>query len=425
VGAAERMRKLLRTPKDPIEIHVENALVWVQRHTHIELSEEQQQAIRAGIESKVLLLTGGPGTGKTTVLKSLLAILEKKGLSFVLGAPTGRAAKRMSEATGRDTATLHRMLEFSPKTGGFTRNEADPLLTDLLVVDEASMLDIELFHAVLRALPDFARLILVGDVDQLPSVGPGNVLFDCIASEAIPIVPLTQVFRQAAESGIVSNAHRINRGQVPEFNETDFFLIPRDDAAAASDTIVELVARRMPPKFELDPKTDIQVLSPMRRGDAGTVKLNEALQDALNPHGELLPKRAFRVGDKVMQQRNNYDLDVYNGDVGFIAAVDGDDCRVDFDGRPVTYAPRDVDQLSLAYAATIHKSQGSEYPAVVMPFLSQHYMMLQRNVLYTGITRGKRLVIIVGNEKAIRMAVRSTQSTRRSTKLAERLRGAA
>lgn len=424
-GCADGFRRLLRTPCEPVPIQVDKALQWVEKLKGIELSPGQREAIRMGCETKVLVITGGPGTGKTTVLNSLLAVLEKKGLSFVLAAPTGRAAKRMEAATDRDARTLHRMLEYSPVSGKFQRDENNPLSTDMVVVDEASMIDAQLMNSLLAAIPSFARLLLVGDVDQLPSVGPGNVLFDVIACGLVPVVRLDTVFRQADGSGIIENAHRINRGEMPRFNETDFVLIERDDPAAALETIVEVVARRIPARFGLDPVRDIQVLAPMRRGEAGVEHINAALKAALNPGGAPVPRREFGVGDKVMQLRNNYDLDVFNGDTGVITLVDTDagELQVAFDDqRQVIYPFDETDNLTLAYCATVHKSQGSEYPAVVLSFLPQHYMMLQRNVLYTAITRGKRLVVIVGSRKALAMALRNSRISHRNTRLAERLR---
>lgn len=426
-GAAQRLKALLATPRETLHIDFDRALAWAEREFKIRLAEEQRAAIRAGVEAKVLVITGGPGTGKTTVINSLLAILEKKGQSFLLAAPTGRAAKRMEEATGREARTLHRLLEFSPKAGGFARHEGNPLETGLLVVDEASMLDAHLLHATLRAVPPFCRLVLVGDVDQLPSVGAGNVLFDIIASGAVPVVRLQTVFRQGEDSGIVANAHRVNRGEYPRFNASDFFLIERDDPAKALETIVEVVAHRLPAKFGLDPFRDIQVLSPMRRGEAGVSRINEALQAALNPDGQPLPRGPLRVGDKVMQLRNDYELEVFNGDVGRVALCDADaqEVQVTFDdGRAVLYPLDDIDHLGLAYACTVHKSQGSEYPAVVGVFLSQHYMMLQRNVLYTAITRARRLVVLLGQPRALRAALANHRATHRHTRLAERLRNA-
>ncbi|NLV40107.1 MAG: ATP-dependent RecD-like DNA helicase [Candidatus Hydrogenedentes bacterium] len=423
--AAEGLKRLLRTPHDPVEINVENALRWVEREGKITLSERQREAVRQGARGKVLVITGGPGTGKTTVLKSLLAILERKGVSFVLAAPTGRAAKRMEAATGRDARTLHRLLEFNPATGRFAKGEHAPLATDLLVVDEVSMVDIQLLSSVLEALPSFARLLLVGDVDQLPSVGAGSVLLDIIASGLVPVVRLDTVFRQAEESGIIANAHRINRGEMPVFNDRDFVLIERDDPAKAVETLVEVAARRLPARFGLDPLRDIQVLAPLRRGDAGVEAVNAAMQTALNPNGAPLPGRAYGLGDKVMQLRNNYTLDVYNGDTGVVTAVDleAGEFQVSFDdGRAVLYPVDEADNLAPAYCATVHKAQGSEYPAVVLSLHNQHFMLLQRNVLYTAVTRGRRLVVIVGSRRAVARAVRNTSQTRRNTRLAARLR---
>lgn len=424
-GCAALLKRLLRTPFDPPAIQVENALKWVEKSLQIALAPEQQDAVRRGITEKVLVITGGPGTGKTTVLRALLAILERKGVSFVLAAPTGRAAKRMEEATGRNASTLHRLLEFSPQQGNFTHNEGNPLYLDMLVIDEASMVDEYLLHATLRALPAFARLLIVGDVDQLPSVGAGNVLGDIIASNVVPTVRLKTVFRQAAEGGIVPAAHTINVGAYPRFNTSDFMLVERRTPPQAVETILEIVANRIPARFGLDPRRDVQVLSPMRRGDAGANRLNEALQAALNPDGAPLPRAGgLRVGDKVMQVRNNYELDVFNGDTGVVRSLHAEagEIEVDFGDRVIIYPLDELDNLALAYATTVHKSQGSEYPAVVLALLPQHFMLLQRNLLYTAVTRGKQLVVIVGDSKALRSAIRNADTMRRHTRLAERLR---
>ena len=426
-GCAASIKRLLRAPLEQVPIKIENALQWVEKRVGLALSPEQREAIRVGVHAKVMVITGGPGTGKTTVINSLLAILEKKGLAFLLAAPTGRAAKRMEAATGCDAGTIHRLLEFSPKTGAFQRNENNPIKTDLLVLDEASMLDVQLAHALFRALEPGTRVILVGDVDQLPSVGPGNVLLDIIASGVVPVVRLKTVFRQAAQSGIIANAHRINKGEMPVFNERDFFLIERSDPQKALETIVEIVSERLPARFQLHPLRDIQALAPMRRGQAGVESINQALKAAINAEGALVPKRNFGVGDKVMQMKNNYELDVYNGDLGVVTVIDEDAGEIEVcfeDDRRIIYAFDETDELVPAYCATVHKSQGSEYPAVVLSFLPQHYMMLQRNVLYTAITRGKKLVVIVGAAKAVAMAVHNSKLMERNTKLADRLRNA-
>ncbi len=424
-GCATHLKRLLRAPLEQVSINIDNALRWVEKRVGLTLSPEQRDAIREGVHAKIMVITGGPGTGKTTVINSLLAILEKKGLSFLLAAPTGRAAKRMEAATGCEATTIHRLLEFSPKTSAFQRNDTNPIKTDLLVLDETSMLDIQLAHALFRALEPGTRLILVGDVDQLPSVGPGNVLLDIIASGVTPMVRLKTVFRQAAQSGIIANAHRINRGEMPLFNEEDFFLIDRAEPQKALETIVEVVSKRLPARFGVHPLRDIQTLAPMRRGQAGVDAINQALKAAINPKGALVPRHTFGLGDKVMQTKNNYELDVYNGDLGIISLIDDDagELEVCFDDeRRVLYPLDAIDNLVPAYCATVHKSQGSEYPAVVLSFLPQHYMMLQRNVLYTAITRGKQLVVIVGTAKAVAMAVHNSRIMERNSRLADRLR---
>ena len=425
-GCSHHLKRLMRAPKGEMTVQVEKAIQWAEQKFDISLSAEQRDAIRLAVDAKVMVLTGGPGTGKTTLINCLIAIFEYKGLSISLAAPTGRAAKRMEEATGRVAKTIHRLLEFSPKQGGFLRSDTNPLNADLVIIDECSMIDIALMDSLLRAVPTHARLFLVGDVDQLPSVGPGAVLMDIIASGIVPKTVLKTIFRQAAESGIVTNAHRINRGESPEFNTTDFFFIERDDPQSTLDTVLEVVTNRIPKKFGLDPIRDIQVLAPMHRGETGVANLNRVLQETLNPGGAPVAGRSFRLGDKVIQLRNNYDLDVYNGDIGVVTLVEEDvkEVEVQFDDRRALYPFEDLDNLGLAYATTVHKAQGSEYPAVVMPLVTQHFLLLQRNVLYTAITRGKRLVVLVGQPKALGMAIRNIDSTRRHTRLADRLRNA-
>jgi exodeoxyribonuclease V alpha subunit len=384
--------------------------------------------VALALTSKVLVITGGPGVGKTTLVNAILRILAAKGMRLLLCAPTGRAAKRMNEATGFEAKTIHRLLEVDPRTGGFRRDSENPLDCDLLVIDETSMVDVLLMHALLKAMPNTTALLVVGDVDQLPSVGPGQVLADMIASGAIPVVRLTEVFRQAARSQIVMNAHRINEGAFPDLRkpegESDFYFVEADGPEAAVPRIVELVKTRIPRRFALDPIRDIQVLCPMNRGGAGARSLNIELQAALNPADERKVERfgwTFAPGDKVMQIENDYDKEVYNGDIGYVVSIDPDngELTASFDRRSVTYGFGELDTLVPAYAVTIHKSQGSEYPAVVIPVLTQHYAMLQRNLLYTGITRGKRLIVLVGQKKAIAIAVRNVSGRRRWSKLRE------
>jgi len=373
----------------------------------------------------VLVITGGPGVGKTTLVNSLLKILLAKTVAIALCAPTGRAAKRLSDSTGLEAKTIHRLLETDPRSGTFRRNEETPLECDLLVVDETSMVDVPLMRALLRALPDRAALLLVGDVDQLPSVGPGQVLADIIASGSVPVVRLTEVFRQAAESQIIVNAHRINQGVMPDLikiETSDFFFVDAADAEEGVQKLLALVQERIPKRFRLDPIRDIQVICPMNRGGFGARSLNIELQNALNSPGEIRIDRfgwTFCPGDKIMQVENNYDKDVYNGDLGVVSRIDmeEDELHADFDGREVTYGFGELDELVLAYATTIHKSQGSEYPAVVIPLSTQHYPMLQRNLIYTGVTRGKRLVVLVGQRKALAIAVKGARARRRWSKL--------
>ena len=409
-------------------IDPEKALPWVERKTGLSLAESQVAAIRLALISKVLVITGGPGVGKTTIVKTILRILAAKGVNLLLCAPTGRAAKRMTEATGFEAKTIHRLLEVDPKAGGFKRNSENPLECDLLIVDETSMVDVMLMQALMKAAPDNAALLIVGDIDQLPSVGPGQILADVIASGAVPVVRLTEVFRQAAQSRIITSAHKINQGSIPDLSkpegDSDFYFVQADDPETAVLRIIELVKTRIPQRFGLDPIRDIQVLCPMNRGGVGARSLNIELQAALNPAGERKVERfgwTFAPGDKVMQIENDYDKEVYNGDIGYVDDVDPDvgELTASFDGRAVTYGFGELDTLVPAYAATIHKSQGSEYPAVVIPVLTQHYAMLQRNLLYTGVTRGKKLVVLVGQKKAVAIAVRNVSGRRRWSKLNE------
>jgi exodeoxyribonuclease V alpha subunit len=413
-------------------IDPEKALPWIEQKTGLLLAERQVAAIRLALVSKVLVITGGPGVGKTTIVNSILRILSAKGVTLLLCAPTGRAAKRMTEATGFEAKTIHRTLEVDPRAGGFKRNSDNPLDCDLLVIDETSMVDVMLMQALLKAIPQNAALLIVGDIDQLPSVGPGQVLADVIASGAVPVVRLTEVFRQAAQSRIITSAHKINQGSIPDLSkpegDSDFYFVQADDPETAVPRIVDLVKTRIPQRFGLDPIRDIQVLCPMNRGGVGARSLNIELQAALNPAGERKVERfgwIFAPGDKVMQIENDYDKDVYNGDIGYIDDVDPDagELTASFDGRAVTYGFGELDTLVPAYAATIHKSQGSEYPAVVIPVMTQHYTMLQRNLLYTGVTRGKRLVVLVGQKKAIAIAVMNVSGRRRWSKLKEWLGG--
>ncbi|RZN33494.1 ATP-dependent RecD-like DNA helicase [Bradyrhizobium sp. Leo121] len=425
---AERLLTLAKGERPWASIDPDKAIPWIEQRINLTLAESQKAAVRLALASKVLLITGGPGVGKTTIVQAILRILSAKHVRLLLCAPTGRAAKRMNEATGLEAKTIHRLLEIDPAKGGFRRNNENPLDCDLLVIDETSMVDVLLMHALLKAVPDKAALLLIGDVDQLPSVGPGQVLVDTIASGAIPVVRLIEVFRQAAKSRIIVSAHRINEGGIPDLRkpdgDSDFYFVEADDPETAVQRIVELVRTRIPKRFGLNPVRDIQVLCPMNRGGVGARSLNVELQAALNPAGACKVERfgwTFSPGDKVMQIENDYDKEVYNGDIGYVKAVEPDDGELTatFDERLVTYGFGELDTLVPAYAATIHKSQGSEYPAVVIPVMTQHYTMLQRNLLYTGVTRGKKLVVLVGQKKAIAIAVRNVSGRRRWSKLAE------
>ncbi len=429
-GAAARFAAIQRYRRLQAKVDAQSAIEWVKGRLNFSLAPLQEEAVRQALREKVIIITGGPGTGKTTVVRAILAVYERIGARISLGAPTGRAAKRLSETTGHPAATIHRLLEFSPQTGGFQRNEQKPLAADLVVVDETSMMDIVVANHLLKAVPSQAVLVLVGDSDQLPSVGPGNVLGDIIDSGRFPVIRLTEIFRQASQSRIITNAHLIRQGAFPDLRaegglKQDFYFIGREDPQGVLDTIVRLCTERIPRRFGLDPVDDVQVLSPMNRGEAGAQNLNLALQDALNPSGITLEigGRVFRVKDKVMQIKNNYDKDVFNGDIGRIRSIDREnsEIRVEFDGRSTTYDFTELEELVHAYAITIHKSQGSEYPAVVFPLMTQHFVMLQRNLLYTAVTRARKLVVIVGSKKALAMAIRNNKIQSRFTLLKERL----
>ena len=425
--------KRIRTGSLPWpEIDADKALPWIEQKTSLSLAASQAEAIRLALRSKVMVITGGPGVGKTTIVNSILRILSVKGVPLLRCAPTGRAAKRMTEATGMEAKTIHRLLEFDPKAFGFKRDVENPLDCKLLVIDESSMVDVLLMQSLLKAVPDHAALLIVGDIDQLPSVGPGQVLADIIGSGVVPVVRLTEVFRQAAQSKIITTAHAINAGRMPDLappdGEADFYFVPAADPEQAVPRIVELVSKRIPRRFGFDPIRDVQVLCPMNRGGVGARSLNIELQAALNPAGERKVERfgwTFAPGDKVMRIENDYDKDVYNGDIGMIEDVDLDEgeVAVNFDGRTVAFVFGELDTLVPAYAATIHKSQGSEYPVVIIPVLTQHYAMLQRNLIYTGVTRGKKLVVLVGQKKAVAIAVKNVSGRRRWSKLDEWLRG--
>ncbi len=413
--------------KSPEEL-ANAAIVGFETEARVTLAPAQRDAVTGAARNKILVITGGPGVGKTTIVRAILAVFKSSGHEVRLAAPTGRAAKRMSEATGREALTLHRLLEFDPKERGFLRNRKNPIEGDVIIVDEASMLDLHLCDALTQAVADDARLVLVGDVDQLPSIGPGAILRDVIASRVIPTVQLSQIFRQAAGSLIVENAHRIHDGLRPEGSTSkngEFFVFVREEPADAAATIHDLVTDRIPRGFGLDPVRDIQVLSPMNKGPVGTLVLNESLQKALNPTGPQVTHgdRTFRVGDKVMQLRNDYEREVFNGDIGRITNIDAEASTViiTFDGRDVTYESGDLDDVVLAYATSIHKSQGSEYPAVVVTMMSTHFVMLSRNLLYTAVTRGKKLVVIVTDGRALTMALSETRKEERLTGLRMRL----
>jgi len=404
-----------------------------EQHAKVTLAPAQRAAVKGAAEHKLIVVTGGPGVGKTTIVRAIVDVMKRAHLSLRLAAPTGRAAKRLYEATGHEATTLHRLLQFDPRQGGFQLDEQTPLEADVVIVDEASMIDVPLGAALLSAMPDAARLVIVGDADQLPSVGPGAMLRDIIDSGVVTVVRLNEIFRQAGESRIVQNAHRILHGEMPESADpesprADFFVVSRREAEEAAETIRELVTVRIPRRFGFDPLRDVQVLTPMHRGPAGTTALNQLLQAALNPNGPSIEHhgQTFRAGDKVLQLKNDYEREVYNGDLGFIARVSLEDrhLTVRFDGRDVEYQDADLDMLTLAYATSIHKSQGSEYPAVVIPLLTAHFVMLSRNLVYTAVTRGKKLCVLVADPRALKLALGEVRREDRVTRLSERLRGA-
>jgi exodeoxyribonuclease V alpha subunit len=433
-GIATKIKRLSTAGVIYPKIDFEKAATWVEKKTGKTLAPSQREALKTTLTSRVAVITGGPGVGKTTLVNSILLILRAKKVKCLLCAPTGRAAKRLTETTGMEAKTIHRLLEVDPATGRFQRNEDRPLDCDLLIVDETSMVDVLLMYALLRALPKTSGLILVGDVDQLPSVGPGNALRDLIDSGVVPVVRLTEVFRQAASSNIITSAHLIRQGKMPELRTaeagSDFHFVERETPEEISATLVRLVQDRIPKGHHLDPIRDIQVLCPMNRGSIGVRELNSVLQGALNPArpGEPSVERfgwRFQVRDKVIQTENDYKKEVFNGDIGTIEKIDSveQELSIRFDDRLVTYDFGELDEVSLAYAVTIHKSQGSEFPAVVIPVAMQHYMLLQRNLIYTGITRAKRLLVVVGQRKALGLAIRNDQARKRYSGLLSSLKG--
>jgi exodeoxyribonuclease V alpha subunit len=428
---AERLLEELALPVEEVP-HVDRAMGRFETEVGVQLSEQQKAAIRETSRRRVVVITGGPGVGKTTIVRAIVDVFESAKINVHLAAPTGRAAKRLSEATRREAKTLHRLLEFDPRSGGFRRGADCPLEDGVLLVDEASMVDLRLACSVAEALPGRGRFILVGDIDQLPSVGPGAVLRDLVDSGRVPVVRLDRIFRQAGQSQIVENAHRLQAGQLPtnvvDSKSSDFFVVERRDAEQAATDVIHLVTKRIPERFGFDPKTDIQVLTPMHRGAVGTLELNQRLQAALNPEGPSIQLRgaSLRVGDKVMQTHNDYEREIFNGDTGRVVEVDSEDRSivVDFDGRLVTCEDDELDSITLAYAISIHKSQGSEYPAIVVPVLTNHFVMLTRNLIYTAMTRGKRLCVLVADPRALRIAVSEDRKESRFTRLAARLRAA-
>jgi len=430
-GVSFMLRRLMSTKKGVRDIDDNRALEWVQERLNITLAERQAYSIQCAARHKVMVITGGPGTGKTTITRAILKIFSRLNINILLAAPTGRAAKQMSETTGYPARTIHRMLSYNFHSGGFQKNEKNPLDCLLLIIDEASMIDTVLMYQLLRAVPQDATLILVGDVNQLPSVGAGSVLNDIIDSGVVPVVRLNEIFRQAKESQIVVNAHRINNGHLPLFeaedDDSDFFFIEQESPERVLEIIVELTSSRIPGKFKFDRINDVQVLSPMHKGIVGTTNLNDQLQKSLNPAKESIVygTKNFHMRDKVMQIRNNYDKNVFNGDIGQISDIfsDTQELVIEFDGRNVRYDFSELDEIVLAYAVSVHKSQGSEYRAVVVPVLTQHYILLQRNLIYTAVTRGRNLVVLIGTKKALAIGIKNDKTQKRFTRLKERLRG--
>jgi exodeoxyribonuclease V alpha subunit len=432
IGITSKIKMLLQAPPSAPSIDVTKEMERVQEHFAIQLASDQISAIQSALKNKLTIITGGPGTGKTTIIHAILTIMRRYGLGVMMAAPTGRAAKRMQETTGQEAKTIHRLLDFSMQKGGFQKNESSPLECDALIIDEASMIDTNLMYHLLKAVPIRATIILVGDVNQLPSVGPGQVLGDLIQSQQIPVVALTEIFRQARESRIIINAHRINQGEFPLIDspvdpadKTDFYFIEQEDPERVLNTIIELVVHRIPARFGFEPINGIQVLTPMHKGTVGAENLNMSLQKALNPGEDSVSRgnSGFRLHDKVMQIKNNYDKLVFNGDIGRIEKVQPENRTVliSFDRRHVLYDFSELNEIVLAYAISVHKSQGSEYPAIVLPILTQHYILLQRNLIYTAVTRGKHLVVVVGTRKALHMGINNSKTKQRFTYLKQRL----
>jgi exodeoxyribonuclease V alpha subunit len=431
-GISNRLKALLSTPKSTRKVDSARAIQWVRQQLSFQPAENQQAAIRCALENKVMVITGGPGTGKTTIVKAILKIFSQMKINIMQAAPTGRAAKRMSEMTDHDAKTIHRLLEYSIHKQGFQRNEKNPLDCDLLIIDEASMIDTILMYHLLKAIPATATCIFVGDVNQLPSVGAGNVLNDMIACGSLAVIELNEIFRQAKASRIIVNAHKINEGKLPALSQSeifdpnnDFYFIEQDDPEEVLKIILQLVNRRIPQRFNVDAIDDIQVLTPMHKGVVGTANLNDQLQSVMNPGngGLVRGDHTFRVNDKVMQIRNNYDKDVFNGDIGRITAIRPEERQLtaSFDNRDIVYDFSELDEMVLAYAVSVHKSQGSEYPVVILPILTQHYIMLQRNLIYTAVTRGRNLVVMVGSRRALAIGVNNNQTQQRFTRLRYRL----